>query len=424
MAITALPTPPNRNMTPEEFIAAADAFLEALPTFQSEANAAAEAMNLNDTSGTSATSNSIGTGAKTFTANTGKSWLPGMFIVIADTAAPSTNSMIAQITSYNSGTGALVVDVKSTLGSGTKTAWTISQTANPLPLDGSVSTASIADGAITYAKLAAAAIASLISATYSDPARPVPVRQTVLSGPVDSNGLPNFGGSTGSASVTMSGTLVATAANGTSNRTGSGTNLAWTGLSTNGTMYLYVDVNSDGTLTAGAGTLAPTYRWGGADVTTNGQFTFNIQEMTGKVGNGSAAAQAYRVYVGEVTVSGNVVTAITWYALMGRYNSTDTGVPSTTRISKNHNLGVKPRFARVVLVCTTTDLGYAVGEELEVSAITNSTGARPTAVSCTALTIGVVANVNAIETINKATGVGTAITAANWDTNYYADRGW
>jgi hypothetical protein len=71
MAITALPTPPNRNMTPEEFIAAADAFLEALPTFQSEANAAAEAMNLNDTSGTSATSNSIGTGAKTFTANTG-----------------------------------------------------------------------------------------------------------------------------------------------------------------------------------------------------------------------------------------------------------------------------------------------------------------------------------------------------------------
>ena len=148
MAITALPTPPNRNMTPEEFIAAADAFLEALPAFQEEANAAAEAMNLNDTSGTSSTSNSIGTGAKTFTANTGKSWLPGMFIVIADTAAPSTNSMIAQVTSYNSGTGALVVDVKGTLGSGTKTAWTISQTANPIPLDSSVSTAKLAAGVV------------------------------------------------------------------------------------------------------------------------------------------------------------------------------------------------------------------------------------------------------------------------------------
>jgi hypothetical protein len=61
-----------------------------------------------------------------------------MFIVIADTAAPSTNSMIAQVTSYNSGTGALVVDVKGTLGSGTKTAWTISQTTNPLSLDDSV----------------------------------------------------------------------------------------------------------------------------------------------------------------------------------------------------------------------------------------------------------------------------------------------
>jgi hypothetical protein len=158
MAITALPTPPNRNMSPEEFIAAADAFLEALPQFQEEANAAAEAMNLNATSGTSATSNSIGTGAKTFTANTGKSWLPGMFLVIADTAAPSTNSMIAQVTSYNSGTGALVVDVKAVLGSGTKTAWTISQTTNPIPLNNTVATAAIQDDAVSSAKIAADAI--------------------------------------------------------------------------------------------------------------------------------------------------------------------------------------------------------------------------------------------------------------------------
>ena len=42
----------------------------------------------------------------------------------------------------------------------------------------------------------------------------VPVRQTVLSGPVDSNGQAAFGGSTLGTTVTMTGTLIATAANG------------------------------------------------------------------------------------------------------------------------------------------------------------------------------------------------------------------
>ena len=48
----------------------------------------------------------------------------------------------------------------------------------------------------------------------------VPVRQTVLSGGVDSNGFASFGGSTGTATVTASTILIATAANGASNRTG------------------------------------------------------------------------------------------------------------------------------------------------------------------------------------------------------------
>lgn len=86
----------------------------------------AQAMSLNATTDTSASSVAIGTGAKTFTVTAGKSFVPGMFLVIADTAAPSTNSMYGQITSYSGTT--LVVNVLSVLGSGTKTAWTISQT--------------------------------------------------------------------------------------------------------------------------------------------------------------------------------------------------------------------------------------------------------------------------------------------------------
>jgi len=97
-----------------------------LNTFATQANALAVAMNLNSTTDTSASSVAIGTGAKTFTVTAGKSFQPGMFLVIADTAAPSTNSMYGQITSYSGAT--LVMNILSVLGSGTKTAWTISQT--------------------------------------------------------------------------------------------------------------------------------------------------------------------------------------------------------------------------------------------------------------------------------------------------------
>lgn len=124
MTITTLPTPPTRS-DPTNFASRADAFLAALPTFGDEANALAAAMNLNATNDTSTTSNSIGTGAKTFTVSTGKSYVGGMYVMIADTAAPTTNAMIAQVTSYSGST--LVVNVKYIIGSGTKTAWIISQ---------------------------------------------------------------------------------------------------------------------------------------------------------------------------------------------------------------------------------------------------------------------------------------------------------
>jgi hypothetical protein len=77
------------------------------------------------TTDTSATSNVIGTGAKTFTVTSGKNFVGGMYLVIADNAAPSTNSMYGQVTSY-SGTS-LVMNITAVLGSGTKTSWLVSQ---------------------------------------------------------------------------------------------------------------------------------------------------------------------------------------------------------------------------------------------------------------------------------------------------------
>jgi hypothetical protein len=135
--ITPLPTPPS-TANPASFSARADAFMAALPQFVTEANALAVAMNLNSTTDTSTTSDTIAVGATSLTVSAGKSFQPGMYLVIADTAAPSTNSMYGQITSYNSGTGALVMNILSVLGSGTKTAWTISQSATNMDIAGTI----------------------------------------------------------------------------------------------------------------------------------------------------------------------------------------------------------------------------------------------------------------------------------------------
>jgi len=129
MTIQAFPTPtPSRDQSQDVFDPAVEAFLNHLPTFVSEANAVAVAMNLNSTTDTSVSSVLIGTGAKTFTVSTGKSFQPGMFLMFADSAAPTTNWILAQVTSYTTGTGALVVNGLQTAGSGTIASWVISQT--------------------------------------------------------------------------------------------------------------------------------------------------------------------------------------------------------------------------------------------------------------------------------------------------------
>jgi len=266
----------------------------------------------------------------------------------------------------------------------------------------------------------------IATTAYVDAAS-APIRQTVLSGPVDSSGFSAFGGSTGSATVTASGTLKATAAaGGSANYIGSITNPSWAGLSTNGTMYLYLDITSAGVVTTGSTTLSPVYQWGGTYSTTNLQNTFNIQEMTMKVGNGSTASQVFRVFVGEVTVSGNVVTVITWYALMGRYDSgyTNTlpGVGVATNF--NHKLGIVPGFYDVVFKCITTDAGFSVGDvssdALSYDATTYSKNRYATSLTG-GFTCG---SANTWYLPNKSTGAQVHLTSANWAYKFIANRGW
>lgn len=84
-------------------------------------------------SGTSSTSVLIGTGANSFTANTGKLWVAGNFITVSSNAN-SANYMHGSVTSYNSGTGALVTNILDIGGSGTFADWNINITGTQGPL--------------------------------------------------------------------------------------------------------------------------------------------------------------------------------------------------------------------------------------------------------------------------------------------------
>jgi hypothetical protein len=101
-----------------------------LPAKIQEIAAAALAMSLNSVQATSTTSMLIGTGAKTLTIQTNKSFLAGMDIRVVDAANPTVNYVNAVVTSYVIGTGAFgfTVPAGQAFGSGTLTNWVVFQT--------------------------------------------------------------------------------------------------------------------------------------------------------------------------------------------------------------------------------------------------------------------------------------------------------
>ena len=71
---------------------------------------------------TSTTSLAIGTGSKTLTVDTNLSYTPSQSVIIAHNA---TNEMTGTVTTYNAGTGDMVANITSILGSGTYSSWTV-----------------------------------------------------------------------------------------------------------------------------------------------------------------------------------------------------------------------------------------------------------------------------------------------------------
>lgn len=270
-------------------------------------------------------------------------------------------------------------------------------------------------------------------------------RQTVAAGPVSTAGLPTFLPSTNGAlsltmqNVTSTARFVATAANGwdyqgrPSDRVGvSLANLSWTGLTASRAAatpnFLYVVINADGSLTTGSTIVAPVYQWGGTPATTAGLITFNIAEMKAYLGNGSTAPEAFVVVVGEAATDGSGVISTVAYAYNGRYQSAFTATLPSTAVftSANHNLGVKPGLAKLVVENTTTEFGYAVGDQItEGHTTVYSTSYAPIPIITTAKTIGFQTGISvAVTALERTSGNMQVLTLASWKYAFIADRGW
>jgi hypothetical protein len=83
---------------------------------------------------TSSTSMALGTGTKSITVSTGKAFVAGQRIRTSRTSDPTNKYEYGDVTSYNSGTGALVYVVagaEDVVGSGTHTDWSITVAQDP-----------------------------------------------------------------------------------------------------------------------------------------------------------------------------------------------------------------------------------------------------------------------------------------------------
>lgn len=156
--IDALPPAPSTS-SPSTFDTLADAFVAALATFRTQTNtvagevvtnaaaaaasaavlAAAQSSLSADSTGSSTSSVAIGSGSKSFTTQSGKSWVAGMTLLVYYDAS---NYLRGVVATYSGTSLTITVPTAGAVGSGTYAVWAISPAPAVMSVDG-------ATGAVT-----------------------------------------------------------------------------------------------------------------------------------------------------------------------------------------------------------------------------------------------------------------------------------
>lgn len=171
---------------------------------------------------------------------------------------------------------------------------------------------------------------------------------------------------------------------------------------------------------------ADTANSGATDINLNSRGAANLfKNVTTELAAGDIPINA----VVEAVYDGTnfQIRAIAGVIQTNRYTSSNQALPGSGGvITLAHGLGAAPRLVRWVLVCTTTDLGYAVSDEVDLwGADQNSPQGRP-AFNVVANTTNLICQQASTTTINLLRrsafiGDSAAITNGSWAIKVYAE---
>lgn len=107
-----------------------------------------------------------------------------------------------------------------------------------------------------------------------------------------------------------------------------------------------------------------------------------------------------------------------WQCLGGlspTFLSVETAIPaSNTAVNFAHGLGVVPASYKIRLRCKITELGYSVGDEVQLSSNSDGDAAHASGTWANATNIGYINSQATPLVYNRTSNVMAAVTAANW----------
>lgn len=164
----------------------------------------------------------------------------------------------------------------------------------------------------------------------------------------------------------------------------------------------------DATLTALAGALTAANKIPYATATdTLGELTLSTSTSLGTSDTTLSSQKAVKTYIDTQ------IAVIPAPLFTAAYTSPSPSTLSTNlMVSESHSLGATPTNVNAVLRCTTTDAGYAVGDEIHIAA-DDAPGQQNLSVWANATRVGV--NISGTTRVaHKTTNATVSLTVANW----------
>jgi hypothetical protein len=153
---------------------------------------------------------------------------------------------------------------------------------------------------------------------------------------------------------------------------------------------------------------------------------YEVTSASGSAGSNPGMTARNRVFVGEQDTNGSAVTASRTYALRGEYVSDEFAYALTTRTTRQHNIGVRPRIAHGRFINKTTHEGWTPGTEVVVHHVEIDSSANNRGAIVYATTRNVMDHVTSsqvLRLLNNGAGGGDMSTSS-WKVQLYASRGW